>query len=136
MNYHVGSVFTKNLAISGLYYKHIMMVNNNSRVIRMTLQVVVSPMIIIPMSLEAPMIVLLTTLEVSCMVLENIKSQASLTIVTYDCHNILQYRQTTDHFCIWWCFILIVIKPFSVSLLQLKHRRHDTQHNDIQHNDK
>ncbi len=38
-------------------------VNDNSRVIRMTLQVVASPMIIILMTLEAPTIVILTTLE-------------------------------------------------------------------------
>jgi hypothetical protein len=37
--------------LSGLYYKHIVIVNDDSRVIRMTLQVVASPMIIILMIL-------------------------------------------------------------------------------------
>ncbi len=56
----------------GLYYKHIRIVNDDSRVIRMTLQAVASPMIVI-----------MTTLEVSsCMLLGNIHS----TGITCDYH--------------------------------------------------
>jgi hypothetical protein len=55
--------------ISGLYYKHKMIVNDDSVVIRMTLQVVASPTIII-----------LTVLEVSVTLLQNIYS----TVVTHD----------------------------------------------------
>jgi hypothetical protein len=61
-----------NIDTCGLYYKHIMIVNEDFRVVRMMLQVVVSPTIVI-----------LTTLEVSSMFQENIHSQASPTIVTY-----------------------------------------------------
>jgi hypothetical protein len=57
---------------SGLYYKHITIVNDNSR---MMLQVVASPMIVI-----------LPTLEVSFMLLANIYSRG----VTHDvCHVII-----------------------------------------------
>jgi hypothetical protein len=49
--------------------KNITIVNYDSRVIRMTLQVVASPMIIILTTLGAPTIVILTTLEVSFMLL-------------------------------------------------------------------
>jgi hypothetical protein len=49
-----------------------MIVNDDFRVVRMRLQVVVSPTIVI-----------LTTLEVSFLLLENIHSQASPMIVTY-----------------------------------------------------
>jgi hypothetical protein len=55
----------------GLYYKHITIVNDDSRVIWMMLQVVATTTIVI-----------LTTLEVSFMLLENIYS----TSVTYDCN--------------------------------------------------
>ncbi len=56
-------------ASNDLYYKHIMIISNDSRVIRMMLQVVTSPMNAI-----------LTTLEVSFTHLENIYS----TGVTHD----------------------------------------------------
>ncbi len=49
--------------------KNITIANDDSKVIRMTLQVVASPMIIILTTLEAPTIVILTTLEVSFMLL-------------------------------------------------------------------
>jgi hypothetical protein len=56
----------------GLYYKHTTIVNDDSRVIRMTLQVVASPTIVILMTLEAPMVIILMTLE--------------STGITYNCH--------------------------------------------------
>ena len=52
------------ISTSGLYYKHITIVNDDFRVVRMTLQVVASPMIVI-----------LTTLEVSFMPLKIIYSK-------------------------------------------------------------
>ena len=52
-----------NVKKSGVYYKHITIVNDDSRVIILTLQVVASPTIVI-----------LKTLEVSFMLLENIYS--------------------------------------------------------------
>ncbi len=61
------------ISTSGLYYKHITIVNDDFRVVRMTLQVVASPMIVI-----------LTTLEVSFTLLENIYSTA----ITHDDRNI------------------------------------------------
>jgi hypothetical protein len=57
--------------VSGLYYTHTMIINDNSRVIRMTLQVVASPTIVI-----------LMTLRVSFMLLDSIHS----TGVTYYHH--------------------------------------------------
>jgi hypothetical protein len=57
---------------SGLHYKHIIIVNDDSRVVRMTFQVVASPTIVI-----------LMTLEVSFMLLENIYS----TGITHDDHH-------------------------------------------------
>ncbi len=45
----------------GLYYIHITIVNDDSRIVRMTLQIVALPTLIILMCLEAPMIVILTT---------------------------------------------------------------------------
>jgi len=65
---------------SGLYYKHFMILNAKSTVVRMMLQVVVSPMIVI-----------LTTLEVSFMHLENIFS----TRVTHDICQ--KYFYSTGH---------------------------------------
>jgi len=62
-----------------------MVVNDDSRVVRMTLQVAASPTIVIRTTLEAPIIFILMTLEVSFMLLENIYS----TGVTYNCQNIL-----------------------------------------------
>jgi hypothetical protein len=56
------------ITICGLYYKDIIIANDDSRVIRMMLQVVASPMIVI-----------LTTLEVSFMLIYS-------TGITYDCH--------------------------------------------------
>ncbi len=62
----------------GLYYKHIMIIDDNSRVIRMMLKIVASPTIVI-----------LMTLEVTLMLLENIYSSGithddnHMTIVTY-----------------------------------------------------
>jgi hypothetical protein len=56
------------------YYKHITIVNDDSRVVRMTLQIVALPIIII-----------LTALEVSFMLLENIDS----TGVTHDDQNMM-----------------------------------------------
>ncbi len=60
----------------GLYYKHITILDDNSRVIKMTLQIVASPIIII-----------LMTLEVTFMILENIyiftNNDNHVTIVTY-----------------------------------------------------
>ncbi len=47
--------------------KDIAIVNDNSRVIRMTLQVVASPTIVILTTLEAPMIIILTAIDVSFM---------------------------------------------------------------------
>ncbi len=47
----------------GLYHKHVMIVNENSRVVRMMLQVELSPTIIILMTIEAPVIVILMNLE-------------------------------------------------------------------------
>ncbi len=61
-----------------LYYKHNMIIADNSRVIKMTLQAVTSPTIVI-----------LMTLEVTFMLLENIYSAGithddnHMTIVTY-----------------------------------------------------
>ncbi len=55
----------------GLYYKHIMIINDDSRVVRITILVVTSPTIVI-----------LRTLGVSFMLLENIYS----TGITYDHH--------------------------------------------------
>jgi len=46
---------------SGLYYKHITIVNDDSRVVRMTLQVVATPRIVILTTLEAHTIVILMT---------------------------------------------------------------------------
>jgi hypothetical protein len=63
---------------SGLYYKH-MIVNDYSRVVRMTFQVVASPTVVILATLEALTIVILMTLEVSFL-LENINS----TGITYN----------------------------------------------------
>ncbi len=54
---------------SGLYYKHITIVNANTRVVKMVLQVVASPMIVI-----------LVTLEASFTLIENIYSAG----VTHD----------------------------------------------------
>ncbi len=48
-----------NRVTSGLYYKHITIINDDSRVIRIMLQVVVSPVIIILMTLEAPIRVII-----------------------------------------------------------------------------
>ncbi len=59
----------------GLYHKHVMIVNDDSRVVRMMLQVMLSPTIIILMTIEAPMIVILMTIE-------NIYSTA----ITYNRH--------------------------------------------------
>jgi hypothetical protein len=59
----------------GLYYKHITIVNDNSRVIRMTLQVATSPTILI-----------LMTLEVSFMPPENIYSTG---LTRDDCHTMI-----------------------------------------------
>jgi hypothetical protein len=61
------------ISTSGLYYKHITIVNDHFRVVRMTLQVVASPMIVI-----------LTTLEVLFTLLENFYSTA----ITHDDRNI------------------------------------------------
>ncbi len=47
-----------------------MIINGDSRVVRMTLQVVASPAIIIMMTLDALMIINLMTLEVSVTLLE------------------------------------------------------------------
>ncbi len=70
----------------GLYHKHVMLVNDDSRVVRMMLQVVLTPTIIILMTLEVPMIVILMTLEAPVIVilmnLENIYSTA----ITYNRH--------------------------------------------------
>ncbi len=41
-----------------LYYKHIAIVNDHSRVVRMMLQVVASPTIVIPMTLDMPFMLL------------------------------------------------------------------------------
>ncbi len=49
--------------IRGIYYKHITIVNDDSGVLRMTLQAVASRTIVILMTLEAPTIVILMTLE-------------------------------------------------------------------------
>ncbi len=62
------------------FYKHII-INVDTRVIRMMLQFVVSPMIIILTTLEAPTIVILMTLEVSFMLLENTYRQGLLMII-------------------------------------------------------
>jgi len=62
-----------------MYYKHITIINYNSRVIRMALQAVVSPMIVI-----------LTTLEVSFTLLGNIYS----TGITLDGCNIFIVQAT------------------------------------------
>jgi hypothetical protein len=59
------------ITICGLYYKDIIIANDDSRVIRKTLQVVASPMIVI-----------LTTLEVSFMLLDNIYTKG----IPYDHH--------------------------------------------------
>ncbi len=45
----------------GLYYKHITIVNDDSIVVRMMVQVVASPMNVILTTLEAPTIVILMT---------------------------------------------------------------------------
>jgi predicted transporter len=66
----------------GMYYNHITIVNDDSRVIRMTLQVVASPTI-----------VSLTTLEVSFMLLENIL-QTSLMAVAHECQSIFKVHAT------------------------------------------
>ncbi len=47
----------------GLYYKHITIVNDDSRVNRMTLQDVATPRIVIQTTLEAHRIVILITLQ-------------------------------------------------------------------------
>jgi hypothetical protein len=57
---------------SGLYYKH-MIVNDDSRVVRMTLQVVASPTIVILATLKATSIVIQINLE-KAFLLENIFS--------------------------------------------------------------
>jgi hypothetical protein len=57
---------------SGLYYKDIVNMNDDYRVVRMTLPLQV---------VASPIIVFLTTLEVSFRFLENIIVQSSLTIV-------------------------------------------------------
>jgi hypothetical protein len=57
-----------------------MIVNDDSRVIRMPIQAVESPMFIILMTIEVPTIVVLMTLDVPFMLLENIYS----TCITYD----------------------------------------------------
>jgi hypothetical protein len=57
-----------------LYYKHITIINDNTKVVRMMLQVLASPTIIILTTLEAPTIIILITLEVSFMLLDNIYS--------------------------------------------------------------
>jgi hypothetical protein len=68
----VGLIFVS--MTGGLYYKHITIINGNSRAVRMMLQVVASPTIVI-----------LMTLLVSFMLLENIYS----TGVTHDdCNDI------------------------------------------------
>ncbi len=59
------------LTTSGLYYKHITTINDDSRVVRMMLQVV-----------ESHTITILTALGVSFMLLENIYC----TIITYNRH--------------------------------------------------
>jgi hypothetical protein len=66
-----------------MYLKHITIVNDNSRVVRMMLQVVASLMIVILMTLEA-----------SFMLLENNHSRASLAIVSYDPQNIFIAQAT------------------------------------------
>ena len=72
-----------------------MIVNEASKVVRMTLQVVASPRVIILMTRVAPMIVInLTTLEVSFKLLENIYSKG----ITHDnCHLRLPYFYRTGH---------------------------------------
>ncbi len=47
----------------GLYHKHVMLVNDDSTVVRMMLQVVLSPTFIILMTLEVLVIVILMTRE-------------------------------------------------------------------------
>jgi hypothetical protein len=64
------------------------------------IQVVVSPTIVILMTLEALAIVILITLEVSFMLPENIYSTASLTIVTYDHQNIFIVQATGQMFVV------------------------------------
>ncbi len=64
----------------------------------MMLQAVASPTIVILMTLEALTIVILTTLDESFMLLENIYSTASLTIVTYDHQNIFIVQATGQMF--------------------------------------
>jgi len=64
-------VLKNSIDTSALYYKHIRIVNDNSRVVRMMLQVVASPTIVV-----------LSTLEVSFTILENIYSTGMpLTII-------------------------------------------------------
>jgi hypothetical protein len=66
---------------SGLYYKHITFINDDSRVVRMTLLVVASPIIII-----------LTTVDMSFMQLENIYYSTGITHDDYNMMIMISYR--------------------------------------------
>jgi hypothetical protein len=52
--------------ISGLHYKHIAIVNDDSGVIKLIPHVLASPTIVIMMAPEAPTIIILMTLEHIC----------------------------------------------------------------------
>ncbi len=70
----IARYFLQILATCGLHHKNTMIVNDTPRVVRMTLQVVMLPMIVI-----------LMTLEVSFTLLENIYC----TGITHDDHNMI-----------------------------------------------
>ncbi len=68
-----------------LYCKHVTITNDDSRVVRMMLQIVASPTIVILMTLKAPASVILedSRLKVSVLLPENILIvQTSLIIIT------------------------------------------------------
>jgi hypothetical protein len=67
----------------GLYYKHITIVNDDSRVNRMTLQDVATPRIVILTTLETHTIVILITLQ-----------NTYSTRITYDRKNIFKVQAT------------------------------------------
>ncbi len=73
-----------------LYYKNITIVNDTSRVVRMTPQLEASLTIIILITLE----VLLMLLESSIMLLENIFNTG---LTHHDCHLLLSYLYSTGH---------------------------------------
>ncbi len=102
---------------SDRYYKHFMIVIDNSRVIRMMLQIVASPMIIILMTLEAPTNVIQTTLE-------NIYS----TGVTYDHHLGSSLMILTYNHHLWSSLMIVTYDHHLQSSLMIVNYDHHDRH--------